>query len=118
VRCGSCKHEFLLAFSCQCRYFCPTCHAKRLAQWGIWLQGSLLAEVPHRQVVLAASPPPANQRSSFKVTARRAGPRPAPVPYFLLYASHPLAPPHWCPSSTRFRSGSCRTYGSYPLRWS
>jgi hypothetical protein len=23
VRCGSCKHEFLLAFSCKCRYFCP-----------------------------------------------------------------------------------------------
>ena len=53
VRCGSCKHEFLLAFSCKCRYFCPTCHAKRLALWGIWLEESLLAEVPHRQVVLA-----------------------------------------------------------------
>ncbi len=53
VRCGSCKHEFLLAFSCKCRYFCPTCHAKRLALWGIWLEETLLAEVPHRQVVLA-----------------------------------------------------------------
>jgi hypothetical protein len=53
VRCSSCKHEFLLAFSCKCRYFCPTCHAKRLALWGIWLEDTLLAEVPHRQVVLA-----------------------------------------------------------------
>jgi hypothetical protein len=53
VRCGSCKHEFLLAFSCKCRYFCPTCHAKRVALWGIWLEETLLAEVPHRQVVLA-----------------------------------------------------------------
>jgi hypothetical protein len=53
VRCGSCRHEFLLAFSCKCRYFCPTCHAKRLALWGIWLEETLLAEVPHRQVVLA-----------------------------------------------------------------
>ena len=52
VRCGSCKHEFLLAFSCKCRYFCPTCHAKRLALWGIWLEDTLLAAVPHRQVVL------------------------------------------------------------------
>ncbi len=52
VRCGSCKHEFLLAFSCKCRYFCPSCHAKRLALWGIWLEETLLAEVPHRQVVL------------------------------------------------------------------
>lgn len=23
VRCGACRHEFLLAFSCKCRYFCP-----------------------------------------------------------------------------------------------
>ncbi len=30
VRCGACKHEYLLAFSCKCRYFCPSCHAKRL----------------------------------------------------------------------------------------
>jgi hypothetical protein len=55
VRCGSCKHEFLLAFSCKCRYFwyfCPSCHAKRLALWGIWLEETLLTDVPHRQVVL------------------------------------------------------------------
>jgi hypothetical protein len=52
VRCGACKHEFLLAFSCKCRYFCPSCHAKRLALWGLWLEGTLLADVPHRQVVL------------------------------------------------------------------
>ena len=49
-------------FSCKCRYFCPTCHAKRLALWGIWLEDSLLAEVPHRQVVLAV---PKRLRSYF-----------------------------------------------------
>ncbi len=43
----------LLAFSCKCRYFCPSCHAKRLALWGLWLEETLLADVPHRQVVLA-----------------------------------------------------------------
>ncbi len=53
VRCGACKHEYLLAFSCKCRYFCPSCHAKRLALWGLWLEETLLADVPHRQVVLA-----------------------------------------------------------------
>ena len=53
VRCGGCRHEFLLAFSCKCRYFCPSCHAKRLAIWRIWLEETLLADVPHRQVVLA-----------------------------------------------------------------
>ena len=52
VRCDSCRHEFLLAFSCKCRYFCPSCHAKRLALCGIWLEETLLADVHHRQVVL------------------------------------------------------------------
>ncbi len=44
---------YLLGFSCKSRYFCPSCHAKRLALWGLWLEESLLADVPHRQVVLA-----------------------------------------------------------------
>jgi hypothetical protein len=52
VRCGGCAHDFLLAFSCKCRYFCPSCHAKRLAGWSAWLEDTLLAPVPHRQVVL------------------------------------------------------------------
>ena len=34
IRCDACSHEYLLAFSCKCRYFCPSCNAK------------------HRQVVL------------------------------------------------------------------
>ena len=52
IRCGACAHEYLLAFSCKCRYFCPSCHAKRLAIWAQWLDATLLAPVPHRQVVL------------------------------------------------------------------
>jgi hypothetical protein len=32
VRCGTCKAEYLLAFSCKACYFCPSCHAKRLAE--------------------------------------------------------------------------------------
>ena len=55
VRCeaAGCGHEYLLAFSCKARYFCPSCHAKRLALWTLWLEETLLArEVPHRQVVL------------------------------------------------------------------
>ena len=38
IRCDDCAHEYLLAFSCKCRYFCPSCHAKRLAIWtpGDW----------------------------------------------------------------------------------
>jgi len=53
VRCAGCRHEYLLAFSCKCRYFCPSCHGKRLAGWSLWLEETLLAPVPHRQVVLA-----------------------------------------------------------------
>jgi len=52
IRCDTCAHEYLLAFSCTCRYFCPSCHAKRLAIWTQWLDTTLLAPVPHRQVVL------------------------------------------------------------------
>jgi len=52
IRCDTCTHEYLLAFSCKCRYFCPSCHAKRLAIWTQWLDATLLAPVPHRQVVL------------------------------------------------------------------
>lgn len=52
VRCDACAHEYLLAFSCKGRYFCPSCHAKRLALWTQWLDTALLAPVSHRQVVL------------------------------------------------------------------
>ena len=52
VRCDACRAEFLVAFRCQGRYFCPSCHARRLAEWSRWLDDHLLARVPHRQVVL------------------------------------------------------------------
>ena len=31
IRCDTCAHECPLAFSCKCREYCPSCHAKRLA---------------------------------------------------------------------------------------
>ena len=46
VRCDACTHEYLLAFSCKARYFGPSCHAKRLALWTLWLEESLLHR-PH-----------------------------------------------------------------------
>jgi hypothetical protein len=52
IRCDACAHAYLLGFSCKGRYFCPSCHAKRLAIWTRWLDTTLLAPVPHRQVVL------------------------------------------------------------------
>jgi hypothetical protein len=38
-------------FSFRTRGFCPSCHAKRLEEWGEWIGETLLLEVPHRQVV-------------------------------------------------------------------
>ncbi len=60
IRCDDCVYEYLLAFSCKGRYFCPrcpSCHAKRLAIWAQWLDTTLLAPVPHRQVVLKSCSP-------------------------------------------------------------
>jgi len=30
MRCAECGHDRLLAFSCKTRYFCPSCHQKRV----------------------------------------------------------------------------------------
>ena len=32
VRCAQCRAEFLVAFRCNGRHFCPSCHARRLAE--------------------------------------------------------------------------------------
>jgi hypothetical protein len=50
---SGCRHEYLPAFSCKCRYLCPSSHAKRSALWLLWLEETLPAPVAHRQVVLA-----------------------------------------------------------------
>lgn len=34
VKCKDCGHEYLLAFSCKRRHFCPTCHQKRVVEFG------------------------------------------------------------------------------------
>ena len=41
-----------MAFRCKGRQFWPSCHARRLAEWSLWLSEHLLAPVAHRQVVL------------------------------------------------------------------
>ena len=48
VKCGDCGHEFLLAFSCKRRHFCPSCHQKRVVEFGEWLCEDVLKGVPHR----------------------------------------------------------------------
>lgn len=53
VRCPECKHEFLLAFSCRGRWFCPSCHAKKVILFGEHLREEILYPVPHRQFVFS-----------------------------------------------------------------
>ena len=53
VRCESCGHEYLLAFSCKRRHFCPSCHQKRVVEFGDWLCWEVVKAVPHRHVVLS-----------------------------------------------------------------
>ena len=33
------------------RYFCPSCHQKRVLAYGEWVEANVLAPVPHRQYV-------------------------------------------------------------------
>jgi hypothetical protein len=70
VRCATCRAEFLVAFRCKGRQFCPSCHARRLAEWSLWLDQRLLARVGHRQVVLTV---PKRLRPYFLNDRRRLG---------------------------------------------
>ncbi len=68
MRCPECRGEFLVAFRCHGRQFCPSCHARRLAEWSLWLEERLLAPVAHRQVVLTV---PKRLRAYFLYDRRR-----------------------------------------------
>ncbi len=51
IKCRDCNHEVLLAFSCKGRYFCPSCHQKRVLMFGEWITEEILYPLPHRQYV-------------------------------------------------------------------
>jgi hypothetical protein len=53
VRCPTCHYEYLLAFSCRGRWFCPSCHAKKVVQFGEVLWENILYPIPHRQYVFS-----------------------------------------------------------------
>ena len=46
VKCKTCNHEYLLAFSCKRRHFCPSCHAKRVAEFGEFTCSNVLKKIP------------------------------------------------------------------------
>lgn len=43
VYCPECRHDYLLAFSCKARYFCLSCHQKRVLAYGDWVEHNILA---------------------------------------------------------------------------
>ncbi|MBM4272030.1 MAG: transposase [Deltaproteobacteria bacterium] len=53
VKCKDCGHEYLLAFSCKRRHFCPSCHQKRVVEFGEWLCSEVLKKVPHRHFIFS-----------------------------------------------------------------
>jgi hypothetical protein len=57
-------------FSCRTSGFCPSCHAKRLEEWGEWRREELFLDVPHRQIVFTI---PRMLRIFFKYNRRLLG---------------------------------------------
>jgi len=53
VRCESCHHEKLVAFSCKRRGFCPSCGARRMVESAALLVDEVLPARPIRQWVLS-----------------------------------------------------------------
>ena len=53
VRCESCHHEKLVAFSCKRRGFCPSCGARRMVDSAALLVDEVLPRAPYRQWVLS-----------------------------------------------------------------
>lgn len=70
VKCSDCNYEFLVAFSCKCRHFCPSCHQKRVIEFGEYLLTEVLEDVPHRQWVFSL---PKRLRAYFKYERKLLG---------------------------------------------
>jgi ribosomal protein S27E len=51
LRCPDCREERLVMFSCRTRGFCPSCHAKRLEEWGEWMRETLLLQPPEADLL-------------------------------------------------------------------
>ena len=53
IRCDQCHNEYLLAFSCKTRSFCPSCHAKRSVVFSEWVCDEVMEPVTHRHYVFS-----------------------------------------------------------------
>ena len=52
VRCGTCRHEFFVAFSCKRRGACPSCSGRRAAECGAHLGDEVFPKTPTRMWTL------------------------------------------------------------------
>ena len=52
VRCDHCTTEYLLPFSCKGRWFCPSCHQKKVQLFGSLITETILAPIPHRHITI------------------------------------------------------------------
>ena len=43
IKCEDCGHEYLLAFSCKRRHFCPSCHQKQAVGFEDAVPGAVIA---------------------------------------------------------------------------
>jgi hypothetical protein len=53
VKCNNCGHKYLLAFLCKRRHFCPSCHQKRVVEFGGCLWQEVIKAVPHRHFIFS-----------------------------------------------------------------
>ena len=53
IRCDHCHNEYLIAFSCKTRSFCPSCHAKRSVVFSEWVCDEVLEPVTHKHYVFS-----------------------------------------------------------------
>ena len=68
--CGGCRYQAILAYSCKCRLFCPSCHQKRVLLFAEWLDTHILEPVSHAQYVFTI---PKLLRPIFKYHRRELG---------------------------------------------
>jgi len=70
LACGRCRYQTILAYSCKCRLFCPSCQQKRILLFAEWLDRHILEQVSHAQYVFTI---PKLLRPIFKYHRRDLG---------------------------------------------
>ena len=65
------RRRIFPAFSCKRRHFCPSCHRKRVVEYGEWLLTDVLKKVPHRHWVFKHTQTPPDLFHVRRLPARK-----------------------------------------------